>query len=34
MIEFAPGETKNVQFKVNEKMLQFYTANKKWESKE
>ena len=32
MIELAPGETKNVQFKVDEKMLQFYTANKKWES--
>ena len=32
MIELAPGETKNVQFKVDEKMLQFYTANRKWES--
>ncbi|MFN4762227.1 beta-glucosidase BglX [Gillisia sp. Q332] len=32
IIELAPGETKNVQFKVDETMLQFYTANRKWES--
>lgn len=34
MIELAPGETKDVQFKIDEKMLQFYTVNKKWESEE
>lgn len=34
IIELAPGKTKNVQFKVDEKMLQFYTANRKWESEE
>ncbi len=32
MVELAPGETKDVQFEIDEKMLQFYTANKKWES--
>lgn len=32
IIELAPGETKNVQFKVDDKMLQFYNANRKWES--
>lgn len=32
IIELAPGETKNVQFEVDNKMLQFYNANRKWES--
>lgn len=32
IVELAPGETKNVQFKVDDKMLQFYNANRKWES--
>ncbi|CAM4234605.1 beta-glucosidase BglX [Gillisia limnaea] len=34
MVELAPGETRDVQFEIDEKMLQFYTANKKWESEE
>lgn len=34
MIELAPGETKNVEFTIDEKMLQFYSANRKWESEE
>ena len=32
MISLQPGETKNVSFTITEKMLQYYTANKKWES--
>ena len=32
MISLQPGETKNVSFTITEKMLQYYTANKIWES--
>ncbi len=32
MISLQPGETKNVEFTITEEMLQFYTANRKWES--
>ncbi|MDT0642238.1 beta-glucosidase BglX [Zunongwangia sp. F363] len=32
MIELAPGESKIVEFSINEKMLEFYSANKKWQS--
>jgi len=31
-VSLAPGETKTVTFEINEEMLQFYTANEKWES--
>jgi beta-glucosidase len=31
-VTLAPGETKTVTFEINEEMLQFYTANEKWES--
>lgn len=31
-VQLAPGETKTVTFEINEEMLQFYTANEKWES--
>ena len=32
MVSLEPGETKTVSFKISEKMLQYYTNNKKWES--
>lgn len=32
MIELNPNETKTIEFKVNEKTIQFFTANKIWES--
>lgn len=32
MVHLAPGETKSVTFQINEEMLQFYSANRKWES--
>ncbi|WP_373059584.1 beta-glucosidase BglX [Zunongwangia sp. H14] len=32
MIELAPGESKTVEFSIDEKMLEFYTANQKWEA--
>ncbi|MDT0676570.1 beta-glucosidase BglX [Autumnicola musiva] len=32
MVELSPGESKTVEFSINEKMLEFYSANKKWES--
>ncbi|MEP6261431.1 MAG: beta-glucosidase BglX [Gillisia sp.] len=32
MIELAPGETKEVSFTIDDKMLQFYNVNRKWES--
>jgi beta-glucosidase len=32
MIELAPKEEKTVHFTIDEKMLQFYTANGKWEA--
>ncbi|MGW1454413.1 beta-glucosidase BglX [Salegentibacter agarivorans] len=31
-VQLAPGETKTVTFEINEEMLQFYNANRKWES--
>lgn len=31
-VTLALGETKTVTFEINEEMLQFYTANEKWES--
>ena len=32
MIELNPGETKNVSFKINSKMLEFYSSRNIWES--
>ncbi len=32
MIELAPGESMDVTFSIDDKMLQFYSANRKWES--
>jgi len=32
LVSLEPGETKTVSFKISEKMLQYYTNNKKWES--
>ncbi|MCK8521134.1 beta-glucosidase BglX [Aquimarina sp. D1M17] len=32
MIELAPGESKKVSFIVDERLISFYTANKKWEA--
>ena len=32
MISLKPGESKTVNFTIDEKMLQFYTAAKKWEA--
>ncbi|HKJ48631.1 MAG TPA: beta-glucosidase BglX [Christiangramia sp.] len=32
MVELAPGETKNVEFTIDEKMLEFYNASEKWEA--
>ena len=32
MIELNPGETKNVSFKINSKMLKFYSSRNIWES--
>ena len=32
MIELQPNESKQVTFTLNEKMLQFFTANRKWET--
>jgi len=32
LVTLEPGETKTVSFKISEKMLQYYTNNKKWES--
>lgn len=34
MVELAPGETKNVEFTIDEDMLEFYTASEKWEAEE
>lgn len=34
LIELKPGETKNVEFSINKKMLEFYTASEKWEAEE
>ncbi|WP_037322127.1 beta-glucosidase BglX [Salegentibacter sp. Hel_I_6] len=31
-VNLAPGASKTVTFEINEEMLQFYTANRKWES--
>ena len=31
-VELNPGETKTVSFTIDEKMLEFYSINKKWES--
>ncbi|MCF4100801.1 beta-glucosidase BglX [Gillisia sp. M10.2A] len=32
MITLKPGETKSVTFSITKKMLEFYSANKKWEA--
>lgn len=32
MIELLPNETKKVSFNINEKTIEFYTANGKWEA--
>nr|WP_315251396.1 beta-glucosidase BglX [uncultured Flavobacterium sp.] len=32
MIELQPSETKNVIFTINEKTIEFFTANSKWEA--
>lgn len=32
LVHLEPGESRNVKFVIDEKMLQFYTANKIWES--
>ncbi len=32
MIELAPGESRTVNFEINESLLEFYTFNKKWEA--
>lgn len=32
LIELAPGETKEVEFSVTEKMLEFYSVDEKWEA--
>lgn len=32
MVELAPGETKTVSFKITPELLQYYTANRKWET--
>lgn len=32
MVKLAPGESKTVTFQIDEAMLQFYSANKKWEA--
>jgi beta-glucosidase len=32
MIELQPNESKQVSFTINEKLLQFFTANRKWEA--
>ncbi|WP_339655048.1 glycoside hydrolase family 3 C-terminal domain-containing protein, partial [uncultured Salegentibacter sp.] len=31
-VNLAPGESKTVTFEIDEEMLQFYNANRKWES--
>ncbi|PKB15514.1 beta-glucosidase BglX [Flavobacterium sp. 5] len=32
MIELKPNETKRVTFEINEKTIEFFTANRKWEA--
>ena len=32
MVELQPNESKEVTFTINEKTLEFYTANSKWET--
>ncbi|MCH4822273.1 beta-glucosidase BglX [Gramella lutea] len=34
LVELAPGETKNVEFTIDEKMLEFFNASDKWEAEE
>ena len=34
MVELAPGETKTVEFTIDEKTLEFYGASDKWETEE
>ena len=34
MIELQPNETKKVTFSINEKTIEFFTANSKWEAEE
>ncbi|RKR12384.1 beta-glucosidase [Maribacter vaceletii] len=34
MVSLKPGESKEVTFSINEEMLQFYSANEKWEAEE
>ena len=32
LVELAPGETKNISFSITDGLLEFYTADKKWDS--
>src|SRR5690606_13419058 len=32
LVELAPGESKSIKFIIDDKMLQFYSANRIWES--
>jgi beta-glucosidase len=32
LVSLKPGETKTITFTIDEKMLQFYSANNTWES--
>ena len=34
LVSLKPGETKRITFTIDEKMLQFYSANNIWESEE
>ena len=34
MVSLKPGESKEVVFEIDEELLQFYTANNKWETEE
>ncbi len=34
MVELVPGETKTIDFTIDEEMLKFYTASEEWEAEE
>ena len=34
MVELAPGETRTIDFTIDEEMLKFYTASEEWEAEE
>ncbi|QYA24714.1 beta-glucosidase BglX [Gramella sp. MT6] len=34
MVELAPGETKTIDFTIDEEMLKFYTASEEWKAEE